>query len=135
MTPSALLARAEAAGLRVYLDRGRVRLAADAPPSAALLDLLRQHRDAIAEALAAAPSATPGACQGVTADPEERRCAPAWSEVAAEPPPGAWCAGCGRRHKRGGRWWRERDRPNGWACWTCHPPDHLAPEAVVEVLT
>ncbi len=32
----------------------------------------------------------------------------------------------------GGRWWREREQPKGWRCWACHPPDHLAPEQIVE---
>jgi hypothetical protein len=60
---------------------------------------------------------------------------PAWSESESIPPPGAWCTCCGRTERRSGRWWRERDRASGWCCRTCHPPDHLPPAAVVEVLT
>jgi hypothetical protein len=55
---------------------------------------------------------------------------PAWPEPAGPPPLGAWCFCCGGR-----RWWRERQEPRGWRCWTCHPPDHLAPEQVDDART
>jgi hypothetical protein len=64
---------------------------------------------------------------------------PAWSDVASVPPGGAWCGCCGccGRHtpSGGGRWWRERVKPSGWRCWTCHPPDHLAAGELIEVRT
>lgn len=60
---------------------------------------------------------------------------PSWSDPDSPPPPGAWCTCCGRTARRGGRWWRERDRATGWCCRTCYPPDHLSAAAVVEVLT
>jgi hypothetical protein len=61
---------------------------------------------------------------------------PAWADPASVPPPGAWCTCCGRHHRRGGRWWCEAgERPRGWRCWTCYPPDHLPAEAVREVRT
>jgi hypothetical protein len=44
VTVAALLARAAAAGVRLHLDGGRVRLAADAPPPADLLADLRGAR-------------------------------------------------------------------------------------------
>jgi hypothetical protein len=43
----------------------------------------------------------------------------------APPTPGAWCSSC-----FGTRWWTERHEPKGWRCGMCHPPDHLAPEAI-----
>lgn len=108
---------------------------APVPEAAAHLSaMVRAHGPDHPEALAAAHGLL-AACKGISDDPEERRCEPAWSEVAAEPPPGAWCACCGRREKRGGRWWRERREPKGWACATCHPPDHLDPRDVLEVTT
>ncbi|MCX7684350.1 MAG: hypothetical protein N2Z67_03645 [Acetobacteraceae bacterium] len=61
---------------------------------------------------------------------------PSWADVSALPSPGARCSCCSRhRAEAGGRWWRERISPRGWRCWTCHPPDHLEPQAVIEVLT
>jgi hypothetical protein len=27
-------------------------------------------------------------------------------------------------------WWTERHEPHGWRCMTCHPPVHLAADAV-----
>ena len=55
---------------------------------------------------------------------------PSWSDPAALPSRGCFCSCC-----KGQRWWCERDAPKGWRCWTCHPPAHLAPEAVTEVRT
>lgn len=58
---------------------------------------------------------------------------PSWADPAARPPPGAWCGCCGRFDPRkGGRWWRDlrgerKGGAPGWACATCHPPDHLTP--------
>jgi hypothetical protein len=53
MSAAAVLARAEAAGVRLRLTAGgTVEVEADAPPPAALLDELRQWRDQIADLLA-----------------------------------------------------------------------------------
>ena len=60
---------------------------------------------------------------------------PAWADPSLIPPPGAWCSCCGRFDRKGGRWWTTAPEPDGWACVTCHPPDHLAPDAVREVRT
>ncbi len=86
------------------------------------------------EALAAA-GAVLAACEGIVDDPDEWRCEPSWPEVAAEPPPGAWCAACGGRKKRGGRWWRLRAEPRGWACASCRPPRDLRYEEILTVET
>ena len=53
-----------------------------------------------------------------------------WSEPADVPLPGDTCGCC-----RGGRWWCETERPKGWRCWACHPPDHLRARAVRELRT
>lgn len=105
-----------------------------AAAAARLSSVVREHGPGHPEAQAAA-RALLAACRGVADDPEERMCAPAWAEVTAEPPPGAWCGCCGRREKRGGRWWRERHDPKGWRCATCHPPDHLDARDVMEMQT
>lgn len=55
---------------------------------------------------------------------------PAWPDAANAPTPGAWCTCC-----RGQRWWRERESAPGWRCCRCHPPDHLAAGAVMELQT
>lgn len=62
---------------------------------------------------------------------------PAWGERPdCRPAPGAWCGCCGRNPPaEGGRWWQEREAPKGWRCFTCHPPDHLKPGDVREVVT
>jgi hypothetical protein len=52
---------------------------------------------------------------------------PAWAEPTDPPLPGSSCSCCGL-----GQWWCERDTPKGWRCRACHPPDHLAPDAVTE---
>jgi hypothetical protein len=49
---------------------------------------------------------------------------PSWGENTP-PWPGAWCRACYGTH-----WWTERRDPHGWHCLTCHPPDHLSPEAI-----
>jgi len=70
--------------------------------AAHLSTMVRAHGPDHPEAREAA-HALLAACQGIADDPEERRCEPAWAEVSAEPPPGAWCAWCGRKDKSGGR--------------------------------
>jgi hypothetical protein len=59
-----------------------------------------------------------------------RRLPPSWSDPTTLPPPGSFCSCC-----KGQRWWSERDAPKGWRCAACHPPDHLASDAMTEVLT
>ena len=49
---------------------------------------------------------------------------PSWADTTP-PWPGSWCRAC-----HGTRWWTERRDPKGWRCMTCHPPDHLPPEAI-----
>lgn len=60
-----------------------------------------------------------------------------WTERPdCRPPPGAWCGCCGRTPPAdGGTWWQEREAPKGWRCFTCHPPDHLAPARYLLVVT
>ena len=55
---------------------------------------------------------------------------PSWADAAALPSRGCLCTCC-----KGQRWWRERAAPKGWRCSTCHPPDHLPPDAVTEMRT
>jgi hypothetical protein len=31
---------------------------------------------------------------------------------------------------QGMQWWAERANPRGWQCAACHPPTHLAAEAI-----
>lgn len=50
---------------------------------------------------------------------------PAWSPASALPSAGSRCSCCA-----GTRWWSEAVYPTGWRCRTCHPPDHLAADAV-----
>jgi hypothetical protein len=54
----------------------------------------------------------------------------AWSYPAFEPAKGDWCSCC-----RGQRFWRKAEQPTGWCCRTCHPPDHLDAEQIIEVRT
>jgi hypothetical protein len=56
--------------------------------------------------------------------PPELARMPSWAE-AVPPWPGSWCRAC-----HGTRWWTERQQARGWRCMTCHPPAHLAPEAI-----
>ena len=56
--------------------------------------------------------------------PPELARMPSWAE-ATPPWPGSWCRAC-----YGTRWWTERQASKGWRCMTCHPPDHLSPEAI-----
>jgi hypothetical protein len=54
---------------------------------------------------------------------------PSWRRAEAHmPTPGTTCSCCG------GRQWWSRDEL-GWCCATCHPPDHLASDAVTEFMT
>jgi hypothetical protein len=55
---------------------------------------------------------------------------PSWSDPVTLPSCGCFCSCC-----KGQQWWCERETPKGWRCWTCHPPDHLPAEAVMEIRT
>lgn len=55
---------------------------------------------------------------------------PSSADPAERPVHGCFCSCC-----KGRRWWCEREAPNGWRCWACHPPDHLPAEAVMEIRT
>ena len=55
---------------------------------------------------------------------------PSWADPTALPSHGCFCTCC-----KGQRWWRECEAPKGWRCSTCHPPDHLPPDAVTEMRT
>lgn len=59
---------------------------------------------------------------------------PAATASDGAPPP--WlCYACGRfTPDRPGRWWREARNPGPWRCCTCHPPDHMAPDAIETAL-
>jgi hypothetical protein len=50
---------------------------------------------------------------------------PSRAGQAAVPSRGCFCSCC-----HGRRWWGDAQ---GWRCWACHPPDHLAPDEVTEV--
>ena len=55
---------------------------------------------------------------------------PSWADPGAPPASGCFCTCC-----KGQRWWRECEAPKGWRCSTCHPPDHLPPDAATEMRT
>ena len=81
------------------------------------------------------PVSTPGGVQRAAAKPHVERTAPSkrqpsWADSTDRPLSGDHCSCC-----RWGRWWCETIKPRGWRCWTCHPPDHLPPDAVTEVST
>lgn len=104
-----------------------------------------EHDAAEAAAMAQHYAAPPNVRPYLPSDPDALRDGllvaglqrpPAWSNAASVPPRGAWCGCCARyQPESGGRWWRERERPSGWRCWTCHPPDHLGMNMLVEVKT
>jgi hypothetical protein len=53
-----------------------------------------------------------------------------WADPMDRPTLGSFCSCC-RSH----RWWCETHKPTGWCCWTCHPPDHLPQDAVMQIRT
>jgi hypothetical protein len=53
-----------------------------------------------------------------------------WANPMDRPAPGSFCSCCRSR-----RWWSETHRSSGWCCWTCHPPDHLPLDAVIQIRT
>ena len=126
MAAHVAVAALDAAGVRLHLAAdGTVRLSADAPPPPDVLALARAHRDTRAALLAdrerAAATAAP--------EPTLHQVAPTWDGISM-PRPAQTCFCCGSR-----RYWTEAQRNRGWRCRTCHPPDHLAPEAVTELHT
>jgi hypothetical protein len=50
---------------------------------------------------------------------------PSWSDASDIPDAADVCSCC-----RLSSWWTERHNPRGWRCATCHPADHLPPDAV-----
>ena len=64
MSAAAVLARAEAAGVRFTLDAGRVRMKSDRPPPPDVVTDLRQYRDDVAHLLALRAGVTEAARQG-----------------------------------------------------------------------
>lgn len=130
-----LLDRLHAAGIEVSAVPGSLRLRCPMPLSPELHTLVAQHRIELKVILAVRAGASPAHC--APADPLEDHRAelgrlPSWSDPKAVPPPAAWCRCCNRFKRDGGRWWCERVQPSGWCCWMCHPPDHLAPDQIVE---
>jgi hypothetical protein len=91
MTAAAVLARAQAAGLRLQVTRdGKVKVQADGPPPDALLDELREWRDDIARLLTAQGrrsepgTSFPDVLVGNDGDPERQALA---QRCAAPPSP------------------------------------------------
>ena len=156
MNAADALTLAHAAGVRVRTDGDDLVLEASAPPPAAVLDLLSRHKADIMTMLRSpAPEhATGSRTDSATAVSGEREHAgpgggrmphkphwlvctyvargrpPSWADPAALPSRGCFCTCC-----KGQRWWRECEAPKGWRCSTCHPPDHLPPDAVTEMRT
>ena len=164
VSAAALIARAEAAGMRLRLEGERVRFTAPAEPPPDLLADLRQHREAVRAALAAraTPSREHRDAWGMSDADHAAALArlEAAEPVAAtpalpEPPPSPalpwWQMDYGAERGRafvgakaargacpicaGRRWWRRAGSDEAPTCATCHPPDHLAPEAVRTVTT
>ena len=151
VSAAALIARAEAAGMRLRLEGERVRFTAPAEPPPDLLADLRQHREAVRAALAAraTPSREHRDAWGMSH--AERVAALARLEAAEpvdaapappEPPPppalpwhampyggerGRAFADARRQpgacpHCAGRRWWRRAGVDEPATCATCHPP-------------
>jgi hypothetical protein len=148
------LTLAHAAGVRVRTDGDDLLLESSAPPPAAVLDLLSRHKADIITLLRSPTPEPPWAPEPIpqppfVAEPStkdwERRDAtqaamvdglvvaargrpPSWADPTALPSRGCFCTCC-----KGQRWWRECAAPKGWRCSTCHPADHLPPNAVTEL--
>jgi hypothetical protein len=162
VTAAAVLERARSFGLVLSVQGDRLRWRGQQPPSDLLHDLARHKAEVLslltAEATltavstaawaADAPDCEPrNACGLTEAEPTAaparrqprptpidaldglRRAAmqrpPSWADPSAALSRGCFCSCCQSR-----RWWSD-DR--GWRCWTCHPPDHLSPDAVAEI--
>ena len=154
MNAADALTLAHAAGVRVGIDGDDLVLEASAPPPSAVLDLLSRHKAGIVTLLRSpAPEQLPWAAEPTPPQPSlanlstQDRAAradalvvglyvatrgrpPSWADPGALPASGCFCTCC-----KGQRWWRECEAPKGWRCSTCHPPDHLPPDAVTEMRT
>jgi hypothetical protein len=157
MTTAALLARAAASGLTLTANGDRLRWRGPKPTPELLRELAEHKAELINLLCGDAPPhevGTPASHKSVAQEPspgldrtQQRlsghdahlvggwqypilRRPPSWSDPTDEPQVHAVCSCCGSR-----RWWRETHKPNGWCCWTCHPPDHLTAGQVVEVRT
>jgi len=156
MNAAEALTLARAAGVCVRVDGDDLVLEAAGPPAPDVIDLLSQNKIGIIKLLRSPASGLPQTPKPIppppslaepnTPDRERGHAAqaamvaglldtargrpPSWADPAAPPLRGCWCRCC-----RGTRWWREREAPSGWRCWTCHPPDHLPVDAVLEVRT
>jgi len=153
MSAALTLRRLEEAGVRLSVDGEILRLRGQQPEPALLAEakarkaeLIRlvagreaeeiEEREAIqAEAMVGRPGPEHRRqVEGLIASALQRP--PSWADAASCPAPGSYCGCCGRFDaKPSGRWWRERENPSGWCCWSCHPPVHLQADEVVEVRT
>jgi hypothetical protein len=130
MREPAILASLRAAGVILRLDGDRVRFSAPPDTHPDLLAEARTQRSAIlaalkAEASTAKPAVPPaGPLAAPIPAPRPYR-QPSWSDITDVPDAADTCSAC-----RGSSWWTERHNPRGWRCSTCHPPLHLAPDAV-----
>jgi hypothetical protein len=147
MNAAEALTLANAAGVRVRTDGDDLLLESSAPPPAAVLGLLSRHKSDIMTMLRSpAPEQLPRAAEPTPPQPSRADAAraalvaglhvaargrpPSWADLATLPSRGCFCTCC-----KGQRWWRECEAPKGWRCSTCHPPDHLPPDAVTEMRT
>lgn len=106
----ALIARAEACGVRMHLDGVVVRLAAARAPDPALLFEIRHHRDAVWEKLAARASAMAASERALVASPVVPECHWSGVRLAALIAEGATPLPC----PHGGLNW---ERPCGRMAW------------------
>ena len=132
---SALLRWLRETGAEVVADGDRLRLRYQFPPHPDLLTLAKKHKAALLSALASEKQqlatfrpvgettdlalAVPAGANGPGDLP------PAWADPATLPKPFASCSCC-----HGRKWWTEAAASKGWRCSTCHPPLHLAADAV-----
>jgi hypothetical protein len=157
MTAAALLARAVASGLTLTANGDRLRWRGPKPTPELVRELAEHKVELLNLLYGDAPpqeAGTPASQKSVAPEPcpelewtHQRlpghdahlagdwqypvlRRPPSWSDPTDEPQVRAACSCCGSR-----RWWCETHKASGWCCWTCHPPDHLTAEQVVEVRT
>ena len=156
MSATEALALVLAAGVRVRTEGDDLLLKASAPPPPAVLDLVSRYKtDIITLLRSPAPEpprtpkpvpslrsmaelSTPDCGRGDAAQAAmvagllvaARHLPPSWADPTSPPSRGYFCSCC-----KGQRWWRERAAPKGWRCSTCHPPDHLPANAVLEMRT
>jgi hypothetical protein len=156
MNAAEALTLARAAGVRLRADGDDLLLESSGPPQPAVLDLLSRHKADIMTMLRSPPPKLPRTPELIPPLPslanlstqdrtraDDARAAlvaglhvaargrpPSWADLATLPSRGCFCTCC-----KGQRWWRECETPKGWRCSTCHPPDHLPPDAVTEMRT